>query len=104
MKTTRRRDGLAGQAFNNSAVTNLLIRIVVSLVCVSSSRGAINALRKPLMSLVETARLNIREKPTVALHNVTNSNRDNLTVESDNDGPPLFDKKAKQGFKTTAYR
>ena len=101
MKTTRRRDGLAGQVFNNSAITN---RIVVSLVCVSSSRGAINALRKPLMSLVETARLNIREKPTVALHNVTNGNRDNLTVESDNDGPPLFDKKAKQGFKTTAYR
>ena len=71
MKTTRRRDGLAGQVFNNSAITN---RIVVSLVCVSSSRGAINALRKPLMSLVETARLNIREKPTVALHNDTNGN------------------------------
>ena len=47
---------------------------------------------------------NIREKPTVALHNDTNGNRDNLTGESDNDGPPLFDKKAKQGFKTTAYR
>ena len=74
MKTTRRRDGLAGQAFNNSAVTNLLIRIVVSLVCVSSSRGAINALQKPLMSRGQWTRLKIREKPTVALHNNTNGN------------------------------